>query len=120
MKDRIKEIRTSLGLSQEELAKQLSKVTLGVNILEETVKMWELGSETPLPSAIEALSHLSERPIQWIQCSEDVNGDVNGSDDQRRVKVFSDDEKKNNVDEAEKITSTSNVIRFPDNYDDDH
>ena len=110
MKDRIKEIRTSLGLSQEEFAKQLSGVTLGVRILEETIKRWELGNETPLPSAIEALAHLSKQPIEWIQFNEDLNNKTNGSNHQEP----------NHIDvETKKTTPNSNVIQFPEKYDAD-
>ena len=119
MKDRIKEIRASFGLSQGEFAKRLSNVTLGVNILEETVKKWEAGSETPLPSAIEALAHLSKRPIKWIQSNGASNGETQDLENNGTVKVFSEQGPKQNIVEDDKLASNSNVIQFPDKNDAD-
>ena len=114
MKDRIKEIRKSMDLSQGEFAQQLSDVTLGVNVLEETVQKWELGTEQPLPSAIEALAFLSKRSVNWIQSAietNDKNKEIPDDGTTQRLNA-PESEAKISVDGAKK---TSNVIEFPPN-----
>ena len=114
MKDRIKEIRMSMGLSQGEFAQRLSDVTLGVNVIEETVQKWELGTEQPLPSGIEALAFLSKRSINWIQSAIETDDKVQKVPDDGTIQKTNADPSEENVSPsgANKI---SNVIQFPDN-----
>ena len=114
MKDRIKEIRKSIGLSQGEFAQRLSDVTLGPNVVEETVKKWELGTELPLPSAIEALAFLSNRSVKWLQ------SEVESNDKGQEFPVDERMQDLNTRASEEKVKSDgpkqkSNVIQFPDN-----
>ena len=114
MKERIKEIRKSMGLSQEEFAQRLSDVTLGVNVIEETVKKWELGTEQPLPSAIEALAYLSKRSIKWLQSAVECNdkGQKISIEETMEGLTARANEGKTKPDDA---NQKSNVIQFPDN-----
>ena len=70
IKDRIKEIRKSLGLSLEEFAKELSKGGCGI-VTEKAVGDWELGVRRPLPTKILALSELGQRHVRWVQTGVD-------------------------------------------------
>ena len=70
IKDRIKEIRKSLGLSLEEFAKELSKGGCGI-VTEKAVGDWELGVRRPLPTKILALAELSQRNVRWVQTGVD-------------------------------------------------
>ena len=70
IKDRIKEIRMSLGLSLEEFAKELSKGGCGV-VTEKAVGDWELGVRRPLPTKILALAELGQRHVRWVQTGVD-------------------------------------------------
>ena len=66
IKDRIKEIRKSLGLSLEEFARELSKGGCGI-VTEKAVGDWELGVRRPLPTKILALAELGQRNVRWLQ-----------------------------------------------------
>ena len=66
IKDRIKEIRKSLGLSLEDFAKELSKGGCGI-VTEKAVGDWELGVRRPLPTKILALAELGQRNVRWVQ-----------------------------------------------------
>ena len=66
IKDRIKEIRKSLGLSLEEFARELSKGGCGI-VTEKAVGDWELGVRRPLPTKILALAELGQRNVRWVQ-----------------------------------------------------
>ena len=70
IKDRIKEIRKSLGLSLEEFAKELSKGECGI-VTEKAVGDWELGVRRPLPTKILALAELGQRHVRWVQTGVD-------------------------------------------------
>ena len=70
IKDRIKEIRKSLGLSLEDFAKELSKGGCGI-VTEKAVGDWELGVRRPLPTKILALAELSQRHVRWVQTGVD-------------------------------------------------
>ena len=70
IKDRIKEIRKSLGLSLEEFAKELSKGGCGI-VTEKAVGDWELGIRRPLPTKILALAELGQRNVRWVQTGMD-------------------------------------------------
>ena len=70
IKDRIKEIRKSLGLSLEEFAKELSKGECGI-VTEKAVGDWELGVSRPLPTKILALAELGQRHVRWVQTGVD-------------------------------------------------
>ena len=117
MKEKIKEIRKSMGLSQGEFARKLSKVTLGVNIVEATIEKWELGTEKPLPSAIEALAFLSKRSVKWLQSAVEDNDNIEESTDDGSTGNTgntnyqeSDDKDSSDIDQQK-----SNVIQFPEN-----
>jgi len=70
IKDRIKEIRKSLGLSLEEFAKELSRGGCGI-VTEKAVGDWELGVRRPLPTKILALAELGQRHVMWVQTGVD-------------------------------------------------
>ena len=70
IKDRIKEIRKSLGLSLEEFARELSKGGCGI-VTEKAVGDWELGIRRPLPTKILALAELGQRNVRWVQTGVD-------------------------------------------------
>ena len=70
IKDRIKEIRKSLGLSLEDFAKELSKGGCGI-VSEKAVGDWELGVRRPLPTKILALAELGQRHVRWVQTGVD-------------------------------------------------
>ena len=70
IKDRIKEIRKSLGLSLEEFAKELSRGGCGI-VTEKAVGDWELGVRRPLPTKILALAELGKRNVRWVQTGMD-------------------------------------------------
>ena len=70
IKDRIKEIRKSLGLSIEDFAKELSKRGCGI-VTEKAVSDWELGVRRPLPTKILALAELGRRNVRWVQTGVD-------------------------------------------------
>ena len=70
IKDRIKEIRKSLGLSLEDFAKELSKGVCGI-VTEKAVGDWELGVRRPLPTKILALAELGQRHVRWVQTGVD-------------------------------------------------
>ena len=114
MKERIKEIRKGMGLSQGEFARKLSDVTLGVNIVEATIEKWELGTEKPLPSAIEALAFLSKRSVKWLQSAVENNDNIEESTDDGSTGNTnyqeSDDKDSSDIDQQK-----SNVIQFPEN-----
>ena len=114
VKERIKEIRKGMGLSQGEFARKLSDVTLGVNILEATVKKWELGTEKPLPSAIEALAFLSKRSVKWLQSAVEDNDNIEESTDDGSIGNTNYQES-DDKDSSDIGQQKSNVIQFPDN-----
>ena len=70
IKDRIKEIRKSLGLSLQEFAKELSREGCGI-VTEKAVGDWELGVRRPLPTKILALAELGQRHVRWVQTGVD-------------------------------------------------
>ena len=70
IKDRIKEIRKSLGLSLEEFAKELSRGGCSI-VTEKAVGDWELGVSRPLPTKILALAELGQRHVRWVQTGVD-------------------------------------------------
>ena len=70
IKNRIKEIRKSLGLSLEEFARELSKGGCGI-VTEKAVGDWELGVRRPLPTKILALAELGQRNVRWVQTGVD-------------------------------------------------
>ena len=70
IKDRIREIRKSLGLSLEEFARELSKGGCGI-VTEKAVGDWELGIRRPLPTKILALAELGQRNVRWVQTGVD-------------------------------------------------
>ena len=70
IKDRIKEIRKSLGLSLEDFAKELSRGGCGI-VTEKAVGDWELGVRRPLPTKILALAELGQRHVRWVQTGVD-------------------------------------------------
>ena len=70
IKDRIKEIRRSLGLSLEEFAEELSRGGCGI-VTEKAVGDWELGVRRPLPTKILALAELGQRHVRWVQTGVD-------------------------------------------------
>ena len=70
IKDRVKEIRKSLGLSLEDFAKELSKGGCGI-VTEKAVGDWELGVRRPLPTKILALAELGQRHVMWVQTGVD-------------------------------------------------
>ena len=70
IKDRVKEIRKSLGLSLEDFAKELSKGGCGI-VTEKAVGDWELGVRRPLPTKILALAELGQRNVRWVQTGVD-------------------------------------------------
>ena len=70
IKDRIKEIRKSLGLSLEEFARELSKGGCGI-VTEKAAGDWELGVRRPLPTKILALAELGQRNVRWVQTGVD-------------------------------------------------
>ena len=72
IKDRIKEIRKSLGLSLEEFARELSKGGCGI-VTEKAVGDWELGVRRPLPTKILALAELGQRNVRWLQTGIDLD-----------------------------------------------
>ena len=116
MKEKIKEIRKSMGLSQGEFAQQLSNVTLGVNIVEETIENLELGTEQPLPSAIEALAFLSKRSVKWIQSAVENNDKIEECVENGTIEK-TNGQGSDNKDNTGDPQQNSNVIQFPDNED---
>ena len=70
IKDRIKEIRKSLGLSLEDFAKELSRGGCGI-VTEKAVGDWELGVRRPLPTKILALAELGQRHVRWVETGVD-------------------------------------------------
>ncbi|MDC0190051.1 helix-turn-helix domain-containing protein [Rhodospirillales bacterium] len=111
IKDRIKEIRKSLGLSLEEFAKELSKGGCGI-VTEKAVGDWELGVRRPLPTKILALAELGQRHVRWVQTGVDP--------DEMRTKVTINGQKPGkikttdtiNEQEPEAIRPTATIYRL--------
>ncbi len=70
--DRVRDVRKSLGLSQDRMSE-----LLGVDRL--SVLRWEKGQQFPRPPVLERLAEVAEKPVAWF-FQDSANGSIRADD----------------------------------------